>query len=75
MSLTRIAIRRWAPAVAISAILATPIVASAQAVVRTVIVDRQSVSDTDRVHRSRFADLAEESRITAGTTTDISPPS
>ena len=71
MSLKRRVTWWWAPALTMSAVLAAPVAARGQAVVRTVIVDRQSVPGTDRVHRSRFADLAEEGRITIGTTLEL----
>jgi hypothetical protein len=80
MLLTRGAILKRVPAVAVAAMLAmpvaasaqaaapaTPAAASAQAVVRAVIVDGKSVTQTDRVHRSRFADLTEETTIAVNT--------
>lgn len=71
MSIKRRAIRRGATAGAMLAVLAAPSVASGQAVVRTVIVDRRPVTDTNRVHRSRFADLTEEPGITVGTALEM----
>jgi hypothetical protein len=71
MSLTRGTVWKWAPAVAVSAILAIPVAARGQAVVRAVIVDRKSVSETDRVHLSRFADLTETTRIAVNTPLDV----
>lgn len=80
MVFTRVAIRKRLPAVAAAAILAMPVAAraqaaapatpgaaSAQAVVRAVIVDGKSVTQTDRVRRSRFADLTEETTIAVNT--------
>jgi hypothetical protein len=70
MSHTRSTIRRWAPAVALSALLTTPVAARGQAVVRAIIVDQKSVSETDRVHLSRFADMTEATTIAVNTTLD-----
>jgi hypothetical protein len=80
MLITRGTIRRLLPTAAVAAILAmpvaagaqaaapaTPVAASAQAVVRAIIVDGKSVTQTDRVHRSRFADLTEEATIAVNT--------
>jgi hypothetical protein len=63
MLLTRGTTGQWVSAVALSGILATPVAATAQAVVRAVIVGENSVPVTDGVHLSRFADLTEEPRI------------
>lgn len=78
--LTRGVIRKRVPAVAVAAILAMPVAASAQAaapttpgaasaqaVVRALIVDGKSVTQTDRIHLSRFADLTEETTIAVNT--------
>ena len=71
MLLTRVTIRKWASAAFSTAIIATPAAASAQAIVRTVIVGERSVPDTERVQLSRFADFAVEKKIAVGTTLQV----
>lgn len=71
MLLTRVTIRKWASAAVGTAIFAAPVAANAQAIVRTVIVGERSVPETERVHLSRFADLAVERKIAVGTALEV----
>lgn len=71
MSLTCFTIRMLTSAALGTAILAAPVAAGAQAVVRTVIVGERSVPETGRVHLSRFADLTEQNMIAVGTALQV----
>ena len=81
MLLTQGTVRTWMPALAVAAAVTTPVAAraqaaapatpvagSARAVVRAIIAGRESVTGTDRVHRIKFADLAEETSVAVNTT-------
>ncbi len=71
MLLTNVTIRKWTSAAFGTAIIAAPVVSHAQAIVRTVLVGERSVTDTDRVQLSRFADFAIEKKIAVGTTLEV----
>jgi len=71
MLLTRVTIRKWASAAFGTAIIAAPIAANAQAVVRTIIVGERPVRDTEAIHLSRFADFAVQKKIAVDTALQV----